>query len=275
MTDRRKPESQKLEKRFGVICGASRVWAVASVHGEATRLKNLHEKLLRHWKTGDRVVYLGNLFGRGADVRGAVDELLGFRREIMALEPAEEPHVFMLRGSQEEMWQKLLQLQFATDPRSVLAWMVDQGVGSTLKAYGSSPEDALAEGRRGAMELTRWTGGLRAAMQQAPGHYELMSALRRAAYTEDNQLLFVNCGLDPSRPLEAQTDSFWWDSNRFGRISEPYGAFKRIVRGFDLMHPGVVETKYTLTVDGGCGFGGPLVATALSPSGEVVETLEG
>ena len=275
MTDRRKPENQKLEKRFGVITGAKRVWAVASVHGEAARLKALHEKLLRHWKTGDRVVYLGNLLGRGGDVRGAVDELLAFRREVMAREPAEEPHVLLLRGSQEEMWQKLLQLQFATDPRSVLAWMVDQGVGATLKAYGSSPEDALAEGRRGAMELTRWTGGLRAAMQQTPGHYELLGALRRAAYTDDNQLLFVNCGLDPSRPLEAQTDSFWWDSNRFGRISEQYGPFKRIVRGFDLMHPGLVETTYTVTVDGGCGFGGPLLAACLSLTGDVQEVVEG
>ncbi|MEX0923519.1 MAG: hypothetical protein WD489_03295 [Rhodovibrionaceae bacterium] len=274
MSDSRKSESPKLEKRFGVIPGARRVWAVASVHGEAERLKKLHGKLLAKLRDGDRIVYLGNLFGRGADVRGAVDELLGFRCEAMAREPAEEPHVILLRGSQEEMWQKLLQLQFATDPRSVLAWMVDQGVGPTLKAYGSSPEDALAEGRRGAMELTRWTGALRAAMQKAPGHYELMSALRRAAYTDDNQLLFVNCGLDPSRPLEAQTDSFWWDSNRFGRISAQYGSFKRIVRGFDLMHPGLVETAHTLTIDGGCGFGGPLLAACLRPSGEVEELLE-
>ena len=172
------------------------------------------------------------------------------------------------------MWQKLLQLHFATDPRSVLSWMVDQGVGATLKAYGSSPEDALAEGRRGPMELTRWTGGLRAAMQKIPGHYELLGALRRAAYTEDNGLLFVNCGLDPSRPLEAQTDSFWWDSNRFGRITAQYGSFKRIVRGFDLMHPGLVEGDFTLTLDGGCGFGGPLLSACLTPDGKVVELAE-
>ena len=36
--------------------------------------------------------------------------------------------VAYLRGAQEEMWAKLLQLQFATDPRQVLGWMLSHGV---------------------------------------------------------------------------------------------------------------------------------------------------
>lgn len=267
-------DPQKLEKRFGVIEGAARIWAVGSIHGEAEKLKALHERLAPQVRTGDRLIYLGNVIGRGHDVRDTLDELIRFRLSFMAAEPAEEQHVFMLRGSQEEMWQKLLQLQFATDPQGVLDWMLQQGVGATLEAYGSSKKDATLEGRRGAMELTRWTGGLRAAMQSTPGHWEFMSSIRRAVYTADRGLLFVNSGLDPSRPLETQTDSFWWDSNRFTRISEPFGGFKKIVRGFDLMHAGLVEQPHTLSIDGGCGFGGQLIAACLSPDGEVLELLE-
>ena len=101
-----------------------------------------------------------------------------------------------------------------------------------------------------------------------------MSALRRAAYTEDGRLLFVNSGLDPSRPLEAQSDSFWWSSGAFGRIAEPYGTFRRIVRGFDPSHGGFQESEYTVTVDAGCGFGGPLMAACIGADGEILEVIE-
>ena len=171
-------DPQKLEKRFGVIKGAARIWAIGSVHGHAEKLRALHEKLGPKIQTGDRLIYLGNVIGRGPDVRGTLDELLRFRCEVMAADPAEEQHVFMLRGSQEEMWQKLLQLQFATDPTAVLEWMLGQGVASTLEAYGSSKTDATLEGRRGAMEMTRWTNGLRSAMQNVPGHWDFIGALR-------------------------------------------------------------------------------------------------
>ena len=111
-------------------------------------------------------------------------------------------------------------------------------------------------------------------MQARPGHFELLGALRRAAYTEDESLLFVNAGLDPTRPLEAQFDSFWWGGGGFHRISEPYGRYRRVVRGFDSGHPGFHETEHTLTIDGGCGFGGPLLAACLSRDGEIVDRIE-
>ena len=39
-------------------------------------------------------------------------------------------------------------------------------------------------------------------------------------------------------------------------------------------HLGLVETDYTLTLDGGCGFGGALMAACLTPSGELVDRVE-
>src|SRR3546814_18686442 len=61
------------------------------------------------------------------------DLLLRFRSLFLARPDAFACDVVHLRGSQEEMWQKLLQLQFATDPRAVLQWMLDQGLAASLE----------------------------------------------------------------------------------------------------------------------------------------------
>ena len=96
------------------------------------------------------------------------------------------------------MWQKLLQLQFASDARAVLKWMLDQGIGPTLEAYNCDLDEGRRAAAGGAVHLTRWTGGLRQAMQTQPGALSSSSgALRRAAFTDDGGLLFVNAGPGP------------------------------------------------------------------------------
>ncbi len=248
---------------------------MASVHGEARRLERLHRALAPRLAAGDRIVYLGNMIGRGPAISETLGALMGFRTAVLAGQHSFSCDLAYLRGSQEEMWQKLLQIQFATDPAATLEWMLDQGVGPTLEAYGSSPDDARRHASGGAVGLTRWTQGLREAMQARPGHTAFFASLRRAAFTDDGTLLFVNTGLDPGRPLEAQRDSFWWSSAGFDRVAEPYGTYQLIVRGYDPGHPGLKVTTHTATVDAGCGFGGPLLAACVVPTGEIVETLEG
>ena len=260
-------------QKFAVLRAARRIWAVGAIHGDAARLERLHAELLPRFELCDRIVYLGNMIGRGHESRAVVDDLLEFRREVLGRPHSDVEDVVYLRGSQEEMWQKLLQLQFASDPRGVLNWMIEQGIDATLESYGVSVDDALRGAATGTVALTRWTGQLRRTIQACPGHYELMGALRRAAYTDDGKLLFVNAGLDPSRPLETQSDSFWWSSGKFNKIHEPYGGFRRVVRGFDPSHAGLAVTDYTATVDGGCGFGGDLVAICLTSEGAIVDQI--
>ena len=71
-------------------------------------------------------------------MRECIDELLLFRRAILARPDADCADIVFLRGAQEEMWQKLLQLQFAPNPVEVLQWMVAQGIEPTIRAYGAS-----------------------------------------------------------------------------------------------------------------------------------------
>jgi serine/threonine protein phosphatase 1 len=172
------------------------------------------------------------------------------------------------------MWQKLLQLQFAPNPREVLQWMLDHGVGATLAAYGGSPNEGTISARDGAVSITRWTNALRTAMQARPGHAALMSALRRAAYTDDNGLLFVHAGIDPDRPLSAQSDALWWGGEGFMELSGAYGGFRRVVRGFDRRHRGIEIGPWSASIDAGAGFGGALVAACFDPSGELVDRIE-
>ena len=143
----------------------------------------------------------------------------------------------------------------------------------------ATPTMASALPRSGATALSRWTDSLRAAMHAVAGHRQFMNALRRAAFTEDPdggaRLLLVNAGLDFSRPLEAQSDSFWWATKDFDQLSEPYGDYNKVVRGYNPRHGGVLTGDYAMTLDGGSGFDGPLIAACLSPAGEVLDMIEG
>ncbi len=270
----RQTESQPAGDKFAVIRRAARLWAVAAIHGDAGRLCAIHDALGPRLAPGDRLVYLGNYLGRGASVVATLDELLRFRREFIARPRTFAADVVYLRGSQEEMWQKLLQLHFAVNPREVLDWMLDQGVEATLRAYGGDPLRGRAAMREGAMAIGRWTAALRQAMAAHPGHRELMGVLRRAACTDDDGLLFVHAGFDPRRPLDEQGDTLWWGHAAWPKLKTPYANYRCIVRGYGGSAAAPDPGPHALTLDGGCGSGGPLVAACLSPEGTIVERLE-
>jgi hypothetical protein len=262
------------DRKLACLQGARRVWAIGAVHGEAGRLAQLHDRIGERFAGGDRVVYLGDFTGHGGAVLAAVDELLDFRRRVIGRYRGFACHVVVLRGAQEEMWQKLLQLQFAANPDEVLRWMVDMGVEATLRAYGGELRQGLAAARDGPRTITRWTSELRRAMNAAPGHRMLFSALRHAAFTEGRGLLFVAAAVDPSRPLAAQGDAFWWGHRDILDLDAPFDGFRRVVRGSDRQQQGFVEGKFAVSLDGGAGRGGCLLAACFDLEGTVLDRLE-
>ena len=253
---------------------ARRVWAIAAIHGEADRLRAVHDELDRRFRPGDKLVYLGNYLGHGAHILETLDELLAFRRALLARPGMMACDIVFLRGAQEEMWAKLLQIHLAFNPVEVMEWMIDRGAGATLAAYGIDPERGVARARAGAVDLARWTGELRAVIQRHPGHDVLLSELRRAALTEDRGLLFVHAGLDPGRPLEAQGDTLWWGGAGFETMETPYGDFRLVVRGFCRAPTGVSVGAATATIDGGCGRGGTLNAACFDHAGRLDDLIE-
>jgi serine/threonine protein phosphatase 1 len=262
------------DRRFARLRGAKRVWAISGVHGMGRRLTRLHDAISERFKEGDRLVYLGNYVGHGEEVIATVSELLDFRRRVLGRQRGFACDVAFLRGAQEEMWQKLLQLQFAPNPSELLRWMVRAGMDATVRAYGGDLRRGYAAARDGPRTITRWTGELRSAMNATPGHTALFSALRHAAFTEERGLLFVHAAIDPSRALAAQGDAFWWGRDDILDLDEPFEGFQRVVRGVDRKQRGLVEREFAVSLDGGAGRGGPLVAACFGTNGAVLDKIE-
>ena len=264
----------KLGNKLARLWGARRVWAIASINGAAQRLVRLHDTISNRFQEGDRIVYLGNYVGCGNAVLATLDELLNFRRRVLGRQRGFACDVAFLRGAQEEMWQKLLQLQFAPNPREVLQWMVGAGMEATVRAYGGDLQQGFAAARDSPLTITRWTGALRNAMNATPGHTALFSALRHAAFTEEEGVLFVHAAIDPSRPLAAQGDAFWWGRDDILELSESFEGFRRVVRGIDREQRSFVERNFAVSLNGGTGPFGRLTAACFGARGETLELIE-
>ena len=250
-----------------------RIWAIGPIRGEAAKLAALHNQLAPQLRPGDKLIYLGNVIGHCNDVRETVDELLRFRRQFLSIPGNCIDDYTVLRGRHEEMLHKLLELQFAINPSEVLRWMSGQGIGSIITAYGGNPHDGDIASAQGAGAITRWTQNLRVSLNGSPGHRDFLSSLKHAAYTADGALVFVHAGIEPERPLDAQGDDLWWNTAGFEGMAGPFFGTERVVRGLDPEHRGVVETEFTLSLDGGCGFGGNLIAAAVTPGTARLESL--
>ncbi len=255
-----------------------KIWTVSAIRGQIDRLAAIHNYIYQNCAPGDRVLYTGNYFcGQSAAAPEVLNELLYFRRSLLA-RPGMVPEDFVyLRGVQEELWSKLLQIHFAPSARAVVEWIGTHHpeMESLLATYGSSLTAAARTAREGVVPLTKWTIALRERMRASPGHEKFFTLLRRAAFTEhagtnDNNILFVHAGLDPSLPLTAQGDRFWWASRSFGNMQAPYLPFRTVVRGCDPDGGGVKVSPISVSLDGGCGRGGQLVCAQLSASGDVL-----
>ena len=152
--------------------------------------------------------------------------------------------------------------------------MVGAGVEATVRAYGGDLRQGFAAARDGPRTITRWTGALRSAMNAAPGHTTLFSALRHAAFTEEGGLLFVHAAIDPSRPLAAQGDAFWWGRGDILELDRPFEGFRRVVRGADRHQRGMVECDFAVSLDGGAGRGGRLIAACFEAGGRILDVVE-
>lgn len=253
------------------------VWAISSVHGQVDHLAAIHDELYSKIKLGDRLVYLGNYTGYGEQSAAVIDEVLTFRRSLLSKRGFIASDIVYLRGAQEEMMQKLMQIQFAPNPSDILLWMLGNGLSSTLYAYGLSPHDGIEACRNGVMGLTKWTSALRKAVRSHAGHEIFTMQLKRAAVTCDNAdypMLFVNAGLDYRKALPEQGDNFWWGGEKFEAITEQYRHFEKVVRGYDPAHRGVHLNCVQATIDGSAGFGGHVACAGWAQDGSVIEILE-
>ncbi len=224
---------------------SNKIWAIGSIHSNLKSFNSIKEFILKNFEKNDKLVFLGNIIGLGNNSKETLSSVINLRFSLMSKFKLKPESIIFLRGAQEEMFSKLLQLQLAPNPGEIIEWMFDHGVNETIKSYGFSENELKNIASSGTINISRWTTNLNKALHNNPGHTEYFLNLKHAAYSYTKKILFVNRGVDITRPLSAQNDCFWWGFQNFSKMQQPYKTFLRIVRGYESEH----LEKFEITKD--------------------------
>lgn len=218
--------------KFQEFKNINRIWAIGSIHSDLDSFRSIKKYILSNFAKGDKLVFLGNVIGLRDTSKDIITEVLKLRFDLLANFNLKHEDVVFLRGAQEEMLSKLLQLQIAPNPIEILDWIFSHGVDRIVYSYNFDPDEFKKVATQGTIQINKLTSKLNHQISTTPGHKEYFSNLKHAAYSETREVLFVNRGVDLSRPLSAQNDCFWWGYQNFALISKQYSTFRRIVRGY-------------------------------------------
>ena len=215
---------------------SNKIWAIGSIHSNLKSFSSIKKFILKNFESNDKLVFLGNIIGLGDESKETLSSVIKLRFDLMSKFKLKPESVVFLRGAQEEMFSKLLQLQLAPNPSEIVEWMFDHGVNQTIKSYGFSEDEVKNIASAGTIKISKWTSHLNKILHKNPGHSQYFLNLKHAAYSYTKKILFVNRGVDITRPLSAQNDCFWWGFQNFSTIQLPYKTFLRIVRGYESQH---------------------------------------
>ena len=220
------------DSNFVEIENSKKIWAIGSIHSRLDAFNLIKKHLLKNFKEGDYLVFLGNIIGLGVNSKETLTSVIDLRNQLMAKYYLDPKHIIFLRGAQEEMFLKLLQLQTAPNPSDIVLWMFEHGVDKTIQSYGFDTKELVDISSQGTLSISKWISKLYNAVSSEPGHQQYFTHLKHAAFGESKKILFLNRGVDISRPLSAQNDCFWWGYQNFSLLDKPYNSFVRIVRGY-------------------------------------------
>ena len=221
---------------FVKLTKSNKIWAIGSIHSNIKSFTQIKKFILNNFEENDKLIFLGNIIGLGESSKETLNSVIDLRFNLMSKFKLKSESIVFLRGAQEEMFSKLLQLQLAPNPTEIVEWMFDHGVNNTTKSYGFSDDEVKNIATSGTINISKWTSNLNKAIQKNPGHHQYFLSLKHAAYSHTKKILFVNRGVDITRPLSAQNDCFWWGYQNFSTIHQPYKTFSRIVRGYESEH---------------------------------------
>ena len=224
------------KNNFAEFLNVNKIWAIGSLHSDLESFQSIKNYILLNFQEGDKLIFLGNIIGFGKKSKEIISEVLSLRFFLMAKFYLNHNDIVFLRGAQEEMFSKLLQLQIAPNPIEIIDWIFSHGVDQTIISYNFNPQEFREVASQGTIQINKLTAKLNSKISETPGHKEFFSSLKHAAFSETKEILFVNRGVDISRPLSAQSDCFWWGYQNFSSLKDPYKTFSRIVRGYESKH---------------------------------------
>jgi len=202
-------------------------YAIGDIHGSLDKLRTLLKRCEADAAGRDRVlVFLGDYIDRGADSSGVV-------RLLMELQSAAPNRVVTLMGNHEAM--ALAVIDGTADAE---LWL-PQGGAAMLKSYGvDRPCDLPAD------------------------HVDWMRRLPLAH--DDGRRLFVHAGVNPEKPLDAQSDDdLLWIREPF--LSDDRDLGRLIVHGHTPTLGRRPERRGgRLGLDTGAVYGGPLTAAVFA-----------
>lgn len=201
-------------------------FAIGDVHGCFAKLATLMQHCANYADaTPFRFIFLGDYIDRGPDSRGCVARLIEWTNR-------RPDGVLCLKGNHEDILLSVL-----AQPSDVDWWLMNGGDATLASYHAKAPEDL------------------------PPEHIAWMKAL--PLYHDDGLRFFVHAGVDPTIPLDKQTEhTLLWTRERYPETINP-GRF--IVHGHTPLRSGTPEQNpHRLNLDTAAVFGGPLTAAAFN-----------
>ena len=149
-----------IEGNFIELKNASRIWAVGSIHSNLKSFNYIKNFTLNNFRNGDKLIFLGNVIGLGEQSKETLTSILELRFDLMSKFKLKPNNIIFLRGAQEEMFSKILQLQIAPNPTEIINWVFDHGVDKTLNSYGFSENEVKNIASSGTIKISKWTSSL-------------------------------------------------------------------------------------------------------------------
>ena len=267
---------------FAELKFSKTIWAVGSIHSHLDSFVSIKEHILKYFSQGDKLIFLGNIIGLGKNSKETLSSVIDMRNYLLSKFFLKPEDIVFLRGAQEEMFLKLLQLQTAPNPYDIIQWMFEHGVDKTTKSYGFDKEEIIDVSTQGTLSIGRWTAKLNKIVANYPGHKEYFSNLHHASFSDTKKILFVNRGVDVSRPLSAQNDCFWWGYHNFSKMNKPYNTFIKIIRGYEPVASNSLEnvknrivcSLYKTPLNKSYLANNKIIAGAFNDSGEILDLFE-
>ena len=148
------------DNKFQEFKNINRIWAIGSIHSSINSFKSIKDYILVNFQKGDKIIFLGNLIGFRSKSKEIISEVLKLRFSLMAKFNLNHEDIVILRGAQEEMFSKLLQLQIAPNPIEIIDWIFSHGVDQTVLSYDLEPEQFRSIATQGTIQINKLTSKL-------------------------------------------------------------------------------------------------------------------
>ena len=125
----------QIQSNFAELKYSKKIWAIGSIHSHIESFNSIKKHVLKNFSEGDRLVFLGNVIGFRKHSKETLSSIIEMRNNLLYNFFLKTEDVVFLRGAQEEMFLKLLQLHIAPNPQDIIKWMFEHGVDKTLESY--------------------------------------------------------------------------------------------------------------------------------------------